>query len=177
MHAVNTLDAGQHPLRQTQFYVTKILLYILTEKGNLSRFYSNEGLAWLMHLCVSTDPSGSIALHFGLVCPSTPFELYRRFTSPSKRTLAADSQHFGVCRTRMYVHQLAISPALRWRSSERKKKLSNRLPASSFFQSFWPDDLTSPTELSHCPDRSLIEAMYTLRMTCPLNNGTIGHGG
>ena len=35
------------------------------------------------------------------------------------------------------MHQRAVFPALRWRLSEREKKLSNRLSASSFFQSFW----------------------------------------
>ena len=37
------------------------------------------------------------------------------------------------------MHRWATSPALRWRSSEREKKLSNRLAVSSFFQSFWRD--------------------------------------
>ena len=95
-----------------------------------------------MHLCISTDPRGSTALYFGSVCHSTPFERYRRFTSPSKR--AADSQNFWrLLKTdAVYVHRWAISaPALRWRSSEREKKLSNWLAASSFFQNFRPVDL------------------------------------
>ena len=29
-------------------------------------FFSDEGRTWLMHLCISTDPSGSTALYFGL---------------------------------------------------------------------------------------------------------------
>ena len=28
--------------------------------------YSDEGRTWLLHLCISTDPSGSTALYFGL---------------------------------------------------------------------------------------------------------------
>ena len=74
--------------------------------------------------------------HFGLVCPSSPFECYRGLTSPSKR--AGDSQNFWRLSNTddpVYVHRWAISPALRWRSSEREKRLSNRLAASSFFQS------------------------------------------
>ena len=117
------------------------------------------------------------ALYFVSVCLSTPFERYRSFTSPSKR--AADSQnfwHLSNTDASVYVHQWAISPALRWRSSEREKNLSNRLAASSFFQNFRPVDLRSPTELSHYPDRSLIEATCTLRMTCPVNNGNVGQG-
>ena len=79
----------------------------------------------------------------------------RRFASPSKRT--ADSQTFWRLSNTdapVYVHRWAISPALRWHSSEREKKLSDRLVASSFFQNFQPVDLRSPTDLSHYPDRS-----------------------
>ena len=63
--------------------------------------------------------------------PSSPFERYRRFTSPSKR--AADSQNVGPPSNTdapVYVHRWATSAALRWRSSEREKKLSNELVAS-----------------------------------------------
>ena len=60
----------------------------------------------------------------------------------------------------VYVHRWAIPPALRWRSSEREKKLTNRVAASSFFQNFRPLDLRSPTDLSHYPDRSLIEGTW-----------------
>ena len=73
----------------------------------------------------------------GLICPSTPFERYPRFTSPSKR--AADSQNFWRLSNTdapVYVYGRAVFPALRWRSNEREKKLSNRLAASGFFQSF-----------------------------------------
>ena len=85
----------------------------------------------------------------GSVCPSNPFERDFSFASPSKR--AAESQNFWrlsntdapVC-----VQRSAVSPALRSRSSEREKKLSNRPAASSFFQTFRPVDLKSPTDLS-----------------------------
>ena len=88
----------------------------------------------------------------GSVCPSNSFEREFSFASPSKR--AAESQNFWrllntdapVC-----VHRWAVSPALRSRSSERKKKLSNRPAASSFFQTFRPVDLKSPTDLSDIP--------------------------
>ena len=39
----------------------------------------------------------------------------------------------------MYVYGQAVFPAPRWRSSEREMKLSNRLAASSFLQSFRHD--------------------------------------
>ena len=83
----------------------------------------------------------------------------RRLASSSKQ--AADSQNF--CRLSntdapVYVHRRAISPAFRWHSSEREKKLSNRLAVSSFFQNFRPVDFRSSTDLLHYPDRSLIEA-------------------
>ena len=88
----------------------------------------------------------------GSVCPSSPFERELSFANPSKR--AADSQNFWrlsntdapVC-----VHRWGVSPALRSRSSEREKKLSNRPAASSFFQSLRPVDLKSPTDLSDIP--------------------------
>ena len=89
-----------------------------------------------MHLCISTNPSGSTALYFGFDLSFHPFERYRRFTSPSKR--AADSQNFWPLSNtdaQVYVYRRAVFPALRWRSSEREKKVSNRLAASSFFQS------------------------------------------
>ena len=76
----------------------------------------------------------------GSICPSTPFERHRRFISLSKR--AADSQNFlrlSNTDAPVYVYRRAVFPALRWRSSEMEKKLSNRLAASSFFQSFWHD--------------------------------------
>ena len=76
----------------------------------------------------------------GSICPSNPFERELSFASPSKR--AAEPQSFWrlsntdapVC-----LHQWAVSPALRLRSSEKEKKLSNRPAASSFFQSFRRD--------------------------------------
>ena len=90
----------------------------------------------------------------GSVCPSNPFERKLSFASPSKRD--AESQNFWrlsntdapVC-----VHRWAISPALCSRSSEREKKLSNRIgpAASSFFQTFPPVELKSPTDLSDIP--------------------------
>ena len=99
----------------------------------------------------------------------------RRFASPSRR--AADSQnvwHLSNTDAPVYVHRWAISSAPRWRSSEREKKLSNWLAAPSFFQNFWPVNLRSPTDLSHYPDQSLIEAMCTLRIACQVNNRTDG---
>ena len=102
--------------------------------------------------CRSNRPSSApcVAVFIsGSVCSSNPFERELSFASPSKR--AAESQNFWrlsntdapVC-----VHRWAVSPALRSRSSEREKKLSNRPAASSFFQSFRPVDLKSPTDLS-----------------------------
>ena len=76
----------------------------------------------------------------GSICPSTPFERYHRFTSPSKQ--AVDSQNFWRLSNTdapVYVYGRAAFPALRRRSSEREKKLLNRLAASSFFQSFRRD--------------------------------------
>ena len=73
----------------------------------------------------------------GSICPSTPFERYRRFTSPSKR--AVDSQNFWRLLNSddpVYVYRRAVFPVLCWRSNEREKKLSNRLAGSRFFQSF-----------------------------------------
>ena len=105
--------------------------------------------------CRSNRPSSApcVAVFIpGSVCPSNPFERQLSFASPSKR--AAESQNFWrlsntdapVC-----VHRWAVSPALRWRSSEREKKLSNGPAASSFFhkfQTFRPVDLKSPTDMS-----------------------------
>ena len=99
----------------------------------------------------------------------------RRFASPSKRM--ADSQNlWRVSNTDapVYVHRWGEMPAHRWRSSDREKKLLNRQAASSFFQNFRPVDLRSLTDLSHYPDRSLIEATCMLRMACWVNNRTDG---
>ena len=80
-------------------------------------------------------------LSANLVSPARPNERIRKT--------------FGVCRTRMlHLHQWAVLPALRSRSSEREKKLSNRLAVSSFFQNFRPVDLRSPPDLSDLSDRS-----------------------
>ena len=102
----------------------------------------------------------------------------RSFASLSKR--AADSQNFWPLSNLdapVYVHRWAILPALRWRSSEREKKLSNRLAASSFFQTFRPVDLRSPTDFLQYPDRSLIEATSMLRVVCQVNNRSMDYGG
>ena len=88
----------------------------------------------------------------GSVCPSNPFERELSFASPSKR--AAESQNFWRLSNRdasVCVHRWAVSPALRSRSSEREKKLSNQPAAYSFFQTFRPVDLKSPTDLSDIP--------------------------
>ena len=84
-------------------------------------FYSDEGRTWRMHLCISMDTSASTALYFGSVSPSSPFERYRRFISPSKR--AADSQnswHLSNTDAHVYVHWWATSLVL-----ERKGKELN----------------------------------------------------
>ena len=70
----------------------------------------------------------------------------RRFASPFK--WAANSQNFWRLSNTdapVYVHRMTISPALCWRSSEREKKLSNRLAASSFFQ----NDSAVRSQISH----------------------------
>ena len=84
-------------------------------------------------------------LEFGKRCPD--------FTAPSCGRAVADSQNFWrlevrtlFCRSNRlsntnggeYVPKLAISPALRWRSSERaRKRISqNQLAPSRFFQNF-----------------------------------------
>ena len=67
----------------------------------------------------------------------------------------------------VYVHRRAISPALHWHSSEREKKLPNRLVASSFFHNIRPVELRSPTDLSHYPDRSLSEATWWILARFP----------
>ena len=51
----------------------------------------------------------------------------------------------------MYWHRWAVLPPLCSCSSEREKKLSNRLAASSTFLNFRPVDLKSPTDLSDIP--------------------------
>ena len=86
---------------------------------------------------------------------------------------------YGVCRTRMPQCTCIDGPFRPHFTGARAKgeKFSNKLAAYNFFQSFRPVDLRSPTELSPYSDRSLIEATCTLRMTCPVNNGTMGHGG
>ena len=94
----------------------------------------------------SSDPRAAVFIP-GSICPSTLFERYHRFTSPSRR--AADLQNFwhpSNTDAPVYMYRRAIFPALRWRSSEREKKLSSRLAASSFFQNFWPVELRSPTD-------------------------------
>ena len=88
----------------------------------------------------------------GSICPSTPFERGLSFASRSKR--AADLQNFWRLSNTdapVYLHQWAVSPALPLCSSDREKKLSNQLAASSFFQNFRPVDLRSPTDLSDIP--------------------------
>ena len=73
----------------------------------------------------------------GLICPSNPFERQLSFALPSKR--AAESQNFWRLSNTdapMCLHRWAVSPALRSRSSEREKKLSNRPAAFSFFHKF-----------------------------------------
>ena len=101
---------------------------------------------------ISTAQRGSTAERpcFGSVCPSTPFESNR--SSPA-RPNKLNSQSF--CRLSntdapVYLYRWAISPVLRWRSSEREKiEAFERLSASSFFQNFQPVDLRSSTELSN----------------------------
>ena len=110
-----------------------------------------------------------------LISGSVVLSPNRRFASPPKRVVDSPNVwRLSNTDAPVYVHQRAISPALRWRSSERVKRLSNRLAASSFFQNFRPVDLRSPTDLSHYPDRSLIEATCTLRIACQVNNRTDG---
>ena len=108
-------------------------------------------------------PVGPQRFISGSVCPSNPFERELSFASPSKR--AVESQNIWrlsntdapVC-----VHRWAVLPALRLRSSEREKKLSNRPAASSFFRSFRPVDLKSPTDLSDMdPFQVWLPAMAT----------------
>ena len=130
-------------------------------------FNSDEGL---MHLYISTDPSGSRHFISGSICPSTPFECYRRFTSPSKR--AADSQNFWRLSNTdapVYAYWQTIFPALRQRSSEKEKKLSNWLAKSRFFQSFRRDRCQqSPISRLICQisrlifDRSHVNASHDL---------------
>ena len=108
----------------------------------------------------------------GAICPSTPFERYRRFTSPSNELESQNFWFLSNTDAPVYVYRRAIFPALRERSSEREKKLSNRLAASSFFQSFRCDRRRlSPISLLICQIYqmilNLIEATWTLHMTCP----------
>ena len=89
---------------------------------------------------LTIDPRQSMRSGFflsGSICPSTPFERHLRSTSPSKRATESENLwRLSNTDDLVYVFQRAVFSALRWRSNERGKKLSNRLPASSFFQSF-----------------------------------------
>ena len=111
----------------------------------------------------------------GSICPSNPFECHRRFTSPSKR--AAGSQNFGVTRTRMPPCTCIDGPFrrhfARTRASEREKKISNRLSASSSFQNFRLVNLRSPTDLSDIPtDLTDFWPIFDrwLRTPCPVQS-------
>ena len=123
-------------------------------------FYSNEGHTWLMHLCISTGPWW---VHSALFQALSFCRQIVGSPSPSKQ--AADSQNFWRL-SNMDAQCTCIDGPFRlrfrgWRrSSEREKKLTNRVAASSFFQNFRPLDLRSPTDLSHYPDRSLIEGTW-----------------
>ena len=61
---------------------------------------------------------------WGSICPSSPFERYRLFTSPFKR--AADLQNvWRLLNTDapVYVYRRAVFATLRWCKSEKEKKL------------------------------------------------------
>ena len=103
----------------------------------------------------------------GSVCPSKPFERELSFASPSKR--AAESQNFWrlsntdapVC-----VHRWAVSPALRSRSSEREKKLSNRPAAPTVhsgknFQNFGQAEHTHFCSKLHRTKAELIRKLLS----------------
>ena len=106
-----------------------------------------------MHFCIGHGPWWvHSALIRALSVARSPFERHLNSTYPSKR--AADSQNFWCLSNTdgaAYLQRRAISPALRSRSSEGEKKLSNRPAASSFFQTFRTVDLKSPTDLSAIP--------------------------
>ena len=72
---------------------------VLTPPDGASLFYSDKGCTWLMHLCISLDPSGSTVLLFGLVCP--PPHLSAIVGLPARQNKLQTSKTFGVCRTLM----------------------------------------------------------------------------
>ena len=100
-------------------------------------------------LCISTRTLvGPQRFITGSTFPSTPFERELSFTSLSKQAMDLQNcwRHSNTGAL-VYLHRLAVSPALPLRSSEREKKLSNRVAVSSFIQNL-PVDLRSPTDLS-----------------------------
>ena len=114
-------------------------------------FNSDEGHTWLMHLCISC---GRWWVHSALfrALSVLPTHLSANLVSPARPNEQRSRKTFGVCRTRICVCiDGPFRPALRSRSSERERKLSNGPAASSFFQTFRPVDLKSPTDLSDIP--------------------------
>ena len=149
--------------RQT-LWLQKIAIMILNHTAFLHSWFIVMKVArdWCIYASARILV-GSQRFISGLICPSTPFARHRRFTSPFKR--AADSQNFWRLSNTgalVYVHRPAIFPALHWRSSEREKKLSNRLAASSFFQNFRAADLTSIIWSVRYLDWSVIEHAHSM---------------
>ena len=109
--------------------------HMLTDAESNSIFFILTRVARERCICASAPTLvGPQRFISGSICPSNPFERELNFASPSER--AAESQNLWrlsntdapVC-----LHRWAVSPALRSRSSEKEKKLSNRPAASSCF--------------------------------------------
>ena len=110
-----------------------------------------------MHLCISTDPSVSTALYFGSVL-SYHSVLSAIVDLPARPKQAADSQTFDVYPTRMpqcTCINRPLRPHFAGAWAKGKKKPSDRLAVSSFFQSFRRDrrrlSPISQTDLSDIP--------------------------
>ena len=61
------------------------------------KFNSDEGRTWLMHLCISTDPSGSTVLYFGLDQFVLPPHLSAIVGSRARPNELPTRKLFGVC--------------------------------------------------------------------------------
>ena len=128
-----------------------------------------------MHLCISYGPKW---VHSALFWARSvlPTHLSANLVSPARPTssgvakLLASVEHG--C-PRVCMHRWAVSPALRWRSSEREKKLSNGPAASSFFDSFRPFCRSISNLQLICPIYRLIWLIFGqifdrwLRTPCP----------
>ena len=132
------------------------------------QFILDEGFTSLMHKCISTDPSlwvhSALIRALNVVCCRNFFGQPVRTSCWLAKLLATVKHVHGCPSVPRYMHQPAFSPALRWLSSKREKKLSE---AACSVRLLWVPSTWMISHLTHL-DWSLIDGTCTLCTTCSL---------